>query len=175
MSQRTTLNAALIVFVIFSLLVLFVSSAYAYSYTVHLPVSTGNVNGTIYSYDSQVDGIFTAASPNVGTQYYIHVRGKVWGHCSPDMTGCTTNRWKVKDNRVSERWWNLSTDIMFINSRGLDGIGVVKHSVIHYPGSSTQTGYTSEHGLGPANGASSGCFNNGPSLYANITTGLPCP
>jgi hypothetical protein len=177
MSKRTALNLGMMLVIALTIFGFFNTTkvVYAYHHTVQLSTPTGNVQGGIYDWDSQVDKIYTSATAAAGTQYYIFVHGKVWGQCSPDMTGCTYNRWKVKDNRVSEKWWNGTTDILNLNVRGLHGIGVVKHSVIHRPGYPTVTGYTSEHGTSYANGANSGCFYYGPALNANTLSGLPCP
>jgi hypothetical protein len=174
MSQRLTLNTGLVIVIIFSLFGLFVNDAYAYLWIVTISTPGGNVDGVTYEYDSQVDNIYTAAAPN-NTQYYISVYGRVWGSCSPDMTGCTYNRWKVKDQASSVKWWSTATDIPHINSNGLLGIGIARHTVQYRVGNPIVSKYTTEHGTSTSNGASSGCYNNGPALNANTTTGLACP
>ena len=177
MSKRTFLNLGMILVIALTIFGFFNTNkvAYAYLHSVQLSTPPGNVTGAIYYWDSDVDRIFTSASVAAGTQYYILVHGKVWGQCSPDMTGCTANRWIVKDNPVSEKWWVGTTDIKNLSVRSLYGIGVVKHSVIYRPGYPTMTGYTAEHGTSYSNGANSSCFYSGPALHAGVVTGLPCP
>ena len=177
MPKRMLVNLGLTIIIVFGFFSFFYTTKVvnaSYHHFVLLSTPTGNVQGGIYWYDSQVDKIYTNSTQATGTQYYLLVHGKVWGNCSPDMTGCTANRWKVKDNRVSEKWWSLGTDSPNLNVRGLYGIGVVKHSVIHRPGYPTITKYTSEHGTSYSNGANSSCFYSGPALHAGIVTGLPC-
>ena len=172
--NRTQINITLAFGVLLSLLYVSVGSAYAYSYSVSLPVPTGIVNGYTMSLNSQSDSVFTA-SISGGSRYYLFAGGKVWGQCSPDMSGCTANRWKVKSQGYSGKNWAQTTVAFPISSKVQQGIGVAQHMVTHAPGFPSYTGYTSENGTSSSGGASAGCYYNGPGLHSNTLTGLPCP
>lgn len=172
MPRRFIVNTILIIVVLFGLFGVVFQPVYAYWHAVTLPTPSGNADGVTYSWSNDADGIFTA---NGGNHYYIGVNGRVWGQCSPDMTGCTPNRWKVKGTANSSNYYSNSSGVTFLNSHVLTGIGIARHQVQPTQSTSMITKYTTEHGIGSTQGASYGCYNNGPSLNANTLSGLPCP
>jgi len=171
MSRRLIINLILMIVVLFGLFGLALQPAYAYWHAVTLPTPSGNADGVMYTWTSDADAMFTA---NGGNHYYIGVNGKVWGQCSPDMTGCTPNRWKVKGSANSSKNYSSGTDVVSMSSQ-IYGIGIARHQVQHTTSTSMITKYTTEHGTGTAQGASYACYTNGPALSANYLTGLPCP
>lgn len=107
-----------------------------------------------------------------GTQYYISAAGHLWGKCSPDMTGCTANRWKKKDIAFNGKYWAIVTDENQATlSDIIYGIRVGRHFFQQNPSySSSNTGYSSDQ---PNNGAGKWqCYYNGPGSESNP---LNCP
>lgn len=172
---RLKLNLMLL-FLFFSLASFFVKQVYAnyhYQQLVLIP-GAGHAMGATYKYSNNGDNVYSIGW-QAGTQYHIAVQGRVWGKCSPDMSGCTSNRWKVKDEQYNAKWWSSATDFKYIASHLLQGVGVARHAYIYRPGLSTQVGYTSENGTQSSPGANESCFFNGPAASANVVSGLPCP
>lgn len=174
-STRLKLNLTLLsLFLVLTLL--FVKQVYAnyhYQQLVLIP-GAGHAMGGTYKYSNNGDNVYSIGW-QAGTQYHIAVQGRVWGPCSRDMLGCTTNWWIVKDEQYHSKWWSAGTDFKYIASHLLNGIGVARHAYVYRPGLPTQVGYTSENGTQGGPGANESCFFNGPAASANIISGLPCP
>ena len=148
---------------------------YTYNVLVPIPSSTLTGNGIQNKLNEQGDNVWAGTgSANI---YYISAYGKLWGQCSPDMSNCTSNRWKVKNKAFDYEYWNSSTDWgNYMANHSNHGIGVSQFSFQFQPWSGRGYGYTSENGSwGWGAGANATCFYYGPSATANKFTGLPCP
>ncbi len=164
---RILINIGLIIAVLVSSLLII---NFAYAVDNHILVSTPHGNGLASTWDNG-NYTFTIRSHGneAGSHYFIEVYGKRWGQCSPDMTGCTATRWKIKDVRSNTQWWStIAIDTQL--SSFITGITTTQHSFQKYQSSSLIRGYTSDvvnNGAGNSN-----CFYNGPGPQSNP---IPCP
>lgn len=138
---------------------------------------------------NEYENRWTSQSGN--SNYYVSTFSKVWGHCTPDMGGCTSNRWKVKENKSKTVYWGNYAEIDATSGNFYYGVGVSKHTSIPHPaGYINLTTYITEYGEGWADGANASCYYLGPAATAlNVDDhggtagydtvdprwGLPCP